>query len=154
MMMTKCPKAEEIDRRWWLVDAAGIPVGRLSTEVARLILGKGKPNWVPHMDCGDFVVVVNAEQAVLTGKKEREKRYYRNTVQKPGSLKSPAAFEVRAKHPERLVETAVYGMLPKSKLGRRLRRKLKVYRGPVHPHAAQQPQPYLLSVRRAGGKAQ
>ncbi len=153
MMMTKCPKAEEIDRRWWLIDATGIPVGRLSTEVARLILGKGKPKWVPHMDCGDFVVVVNAKQAVLTGKKEREKRYYRNTVQKPGSLKSPAAFEVRAQHPERLVESAIFGMLPKSKLGRRIRRKLKVYAGPEHPHAAQQPEPYPLTVRPARGEA-
>lgn len=148
MKMTRSPRAEEIDRRWWLVDAAGVPIGRLSTEVARLILGKNKPIWAPHVDCGDFVVVVNAGQAVLTGNKEREKRYYRNTTQKPGSLRSPAAFEVRERHPERLVESAVHGMLPKTKLGRRMRRKLKVYAGGDHPHAAQQPEPYSLGSRR------
>ncbi len=141
MKSTLSPKPAEIEHRWWIVDAAEIPVGRLSTTIARLILGKNKPIWAPHVDCGDFVVVINAERVALTGNKEREKTYYRHTTQKPGSLKSPRAFEIREKHPTRLVESAVYGMLPKSKLGKKLRRKLKVYVGPNHPHQAQKPQP-------------
>jgi large subunit ribosomal protein L13 len=145
MKSTQSPKAAEIDHRWWIVDAAGVAVGRLSTQVAGLILGKGKPTWAPHVDCGDFVIVVNAEKAVLTGGKEHGKVYYRHTTQKPGSLKSPRAIEVRQKHPHRLVESAVYGMLPKSKLGRRLRRKLKVYAGGDHPHQAQKPTPLAVA---------
>jgi large subunit ribosomal protein L13 len=139
MKSTVSPKAAEIERRWYVVDAAGVPVGRLSSHLAKLILGKGKPYWAPHVDCGDFVIVVNAGKAVLTGAKERGKIYYRHTTQKPGSLKSPAAFEVREKHPKRLVESAVFGMLPKTKLGRKLRKKLKVYAGAEHPHHAQKP---------------
>jgi len=141
MKSTLSPKPAEIEHRWWVVDAAGVPVGRLSTRIARLILGKGKSIWAPHVDCGDFVIVVNADKVVLTGAKERDKVYYRHTTQKPGSLKSPRAFEIRSKHPIRLVESAVYGMLPKSKLGRKLRKKLKVYGGPEHPHHAQKPSP-------------
>ena len=141
MKSTLSPKAGEIERRWWVVDGANVPVGRLSTRVARLILGKGKANWAPHTDCGDFVIVINAEKVALTGAKERGKVYYRHTTTQPGSLKSPKAFEVREKHPTRLVESAVYGMLPKSKLGRKLRKKLKVYSGDTHPHQAQKPQP-------------
>ena len=139
MKSTVSPKPAEIDRHWYLVDAAGVPVGRLSPTIAKLILGKGKSFWAPHVDCGDFVIVVNAEKAVLTGAKEKAKVYYRHTTQKPGSLKSPAAFEVRDKHPARLVESAVFGMLPKTKLGRKLRKKLKVYAGGQHPHHAQKP---------------
>jgi large subunit ribosomal protein L13 len=145
MKSTQSPKAAEIERRWWVVDGAGVPVGRLSTRIARLITGKGKPNWAPHVDCGDFVIVVNAGQVVLTGAKERGKVYYRHTTQQPGSLKSPKAFEVREKHPTRLVESAVFGMLPKSKLGRKLRKKLKVYAGGEHPHQAQKPTPFALA---------
>jgi large subunit ribosomal protein L13 len=145
MKSTLSPKPAEIEHRWWVVDAAGVPVGRLSTAVARTILGKGKPIWAPHVDCGDFVIVINAEKAVLTGEKEREKTYYRHTTQQPGSLKSPRAFEIRGKHPTRLVESAVHGMLPKTKLGRKLRKKLKVYAGPAHPHHAQKPTPLALA---------
>jgi len=145
MKSTQSPKPDEIEHQWWVVDAAGLSVGRLSTRVARLILGKGKPNWAPHVDCGDFVIVVNAAQVTLTGGKEQGKVYYRHTTQKPGSLKSPKAFEVREKHPERLVESAVFGMLPKSKLGRKLRRKLKVYPGSDHPHQAQKPAPVAVA---------
>lgn len=145
MKSTQSPKPAEIERRWWVVDGAGVPVGRLSTRIARLIQGKEKPIWAPHVDCGDFVIVVNADQVVLTGGKERGKVYYRHTTQKPGSLKSPKAFEVRGKHPTRLVESAVFGMLPKSKLGRKLRKKLKVYSGGEHPHQAQKPTPLAVS---------
>jgi large subunit ribosomal protein L13 len=140
MKSTQSPKPAEVEHRWWIVDAAGIPVGRLSTRVARMILGKGKSNWAPHVDCGDFVIVVNAEKVRLSGGKEEGKIYYRHTTQQPGSLKSPKAREVRAKHPTRLVESAVFGMLPKTKLGRKIRRKLKVYVGAAHPHQAQKPQ--------------
>jgi large subunit ribosomal protein L13 len=145
MKSTQSPKPAEVERRWWVVDGAGVPVGRLSTRIARLILGKEKPIWAPHVDCGDFVIVLNADQVVLTGGKEKGKVYYRHTTQKPGSLKSPRAFEVRGKHPERLVESAVFGMLPKSKLGRKLRKKLKVYAGGDHPHHAQKPTPLAVA---------
>ena len=145
MKSTQSPKPAEIEHRWWVVDGAGVPVGRLSTRIARLILGKEKPIWAPHVDCGDFVIVVNAEKVVLSGAKEQGKVYYRHTTQKPGSLKSPKAFEVREKHPTRLVESAVHGMLPKSKLGRKLRKKLKVYAGGEHPHHAQKPTPLAVA---------
>lgn len=141
MKSTLSPKPGEIEHRWWIVDGTDVPVGRLSTRIARVILGKGKANWAPHVDCGDFVIVVNAAKVALTGQKEQGKVYYRHTTTQPGSLKSPKAFEVREKHPTRLVESAVYGMLPKSKLGRKLRKKLKVYSGESHPHQAQKPQP-------------
>jgi len=145
MKSTQSPKPAEIERRWWVVDGAGVPVGRLSTRIARVILGKEKSIWAPHVDCGDFVIVVNADKVVLSGGKERGKIYYRHTTQKPGSLKSPKAFEVREKHPTRLVESAVFGMLPKSKLGRKLRKKLKVYAGEAHPHHAQKPSPMAVA---------
>jgi len=145
MKVTQSPKPREIEHRWWIVDGAGLPVGRLSTRIAKILLGKDKTYWAPHVDCGDFVIVVNAEKVVLTGVKEQEKTYYRHTTQKPGSLKSPRAFEVRSKHPTRLVESAVYGMLPKTKLGRKLRRKLKVYVGVKHPHHAQKPTPLAVA---------
>jgi large subunit ribosomal protein L13 len=140
MKSTISPKPAEIERAWYVVDGADVPVGRLSTTVAKLLLGKGKPIYAPHVDCGDFVIVLNAEKVQLTGGKEEAKIYYRHTTQQPGSLKSPKAREVRAKHPTRLVENAVFGMLPKTKLGRKIRKKLKVYVGAAHPHQAQKPQ--------------
>jgi large subunit ribosomal protein L13 len=143
-MRTYSPKRGEIERAWWVVDAAGVPLGRLSAQVARLLTGKHKPQWAPHQDTGDFVIVVNAERTVLTGGKEQGKIYYR-TSGRPGGLKQQTAAEVRAKHPTRLVEMAVWGMLPKSRLGRAQRRKLKVYAGPEHPHQAQQPRALALA---------
>ena len=139
-MKTYSPKASEIDRSWFVVDAAGIPLGRLSTTVARILRGKHKPTYATHMDMGDFVVVINAEQAVLTGRKEQQKIYYRHSGM-PGQLKQETASRLRARKPERMVELAVRGMLPKNSLGRQQLRKLKVYAGSDHPHAAQQPQP-------------
>lgn len=138
---TYSPKVAEIDRSWHVVDADGVPLGRLCTDVARLLRGKHKPTWAPHMDTGDFVVVINAEKVVLTGRKEQDKVYYRTTT-RPGSLKSETAAERRRKYPERLVEAAVWGMLPKNRLGRKQYTKLKVYAGPSHPHQAQQPRPF------------
>ncbi len=140
---TYSPKRSEIDRAWHVIDAAGKTLGRLSSEVARLLTGKHKPTWAPHMDTGDFVIVVNAEKVVLTGRKEEQKIYYRSTT-RPGSLKSVTAGKLRQRRPVKLVEGAVRGMLPKTKLGRRQYTKLKVYAGPEHPHQAQQPQPYEL----------
>ena len=143
---TYSPKRAEIDRRWHVVDAEGVPLGRLSSQVARLLTGKHKPTWSPHIDTGDFVIVVNAEKVLLTGNKEQDKVYYRSTT-RPGSLKSETAAERRKRRPTQLVEAAVWGMLPKNKLGRRQKTKLKVYAGPEHPHQAQQPEPYELEAR-------
>ena len=143
MNKTYSPKEGEIERSWYVVDAAGKTLGRLCTELARILTGKHKPQYAPHMDTGDFVVVINAEKAVLTGHKETDKVYYRHSTH-PGGLKEATAAEVRQKKPTMLIEKAVWGMLPKNKLGRRQLRKLKVYAGPEHPHAAQQPAPMTI----------
>ena len=136
---TYSPKAADIDRKWYVVDARGQTLGRLSSQIARVLTGKNKPTYAPHVDTGDFVIVVNAEKVVLTGRKEDEKVYHRHSG-KPGSLKTETAGELRARRPTAMIERAVKGMLPKNKLGRRQLRKLKVYVGPEHPHAAQQPE--------------
>jgi len=143
MSKTYSPKEGEIDRKWHVVDAADLTLGRLSTELARILTGKHKPQYAPHIDTGDFVVVINAEKTVLTGHKETDKVYYRHSTH-PGGLKEATAAEVRQKKPTMLIEKAVWGMLPKNKLGRRQLRKLKVYAGPEHPHAAQQPEPMTI----------
>jgi len=147
MTRTFSPKAGEIERSWYIVDASDVPVGRLSTVVARVLMGKNKPIFANHMDTGDFVIVVNADKVKLTGRKEEQKIYYRHSGQ-PGGLKEETAARLRARKPERIVEGAVRGMLPKGPLGRQQYRKLKVYAGGEHPHAAQQPVP--LSVVAAG----
>jgi large subunit ribosomal protein L13 len=146
-MMTKTfsPKPDQVERRWYVVDATGVPVGRISTTIARLLSGKHKAIYAPHVDCGDFVIVVNAEKVVLTGNKESEKVYYRHSGQ-PGGLKAVVAGDMRRQFPTRIIESAVYGMLPKSKLGKKLRRKLKVYAGPEHPHHAQKPEAFALAA--------
>ena len=138
MSKTYSPKAGEIERHWYVVDAAELPLGRLSTTVARLLTGKHKPQWAPHVDTGDFVIVINAEKAVLTGRKEDNKIYYRHSTY-PGGLKQETASRLRQRRPIALVERAVWGMLPKNRLGRRQLRKLKVYAGSEHPHQAQNP---------------
>ncbi len=137
---TYSPKRAEVERKWYVVDADGKTLGRLSTAVARLLTGKHKPIYARHLDTGDFVIVVNAEKAVLTGRKEGQKVYYR-TSGRPGGLKAETAAALRRRRPTRLVEQAVKGMLPKNRLGRRQFTKLKVYAGPDHPHQAQQPTP-------------
>ncbi|MDH3745635.1 MAG: 50S ribosomal protein L13 [Acidobacteriota bacterium] len=137
-MRTFSPKTAEVDREWYVVDATGQTLGRLSTEIARVLTGKHKPIYAHHVDTGDFVIVINAEKAVLTGRKEDQKVYYRHSTH-PGGLKQATAGEVRKRHPTRLVRSSVRGMLPKNRLGRHQLRKLKVYAGPDHPHAAQQP---------------
>lgn len=147
-MKTYNPTRAELEsqRRWHVVDAEGVPLGRLSTNVARLLTGKHKPTWVPHLDAGDFVVVVNADKAVLTGRKEQQKIYYRHSGQ-PGNLKQETAGELRERKPTELVRLAVKRMLPKNRLGRKQITKLKIYAGPEHPHQAQQPAEYSLEDR-------
>ena len=137
-MRTISVRAEDVHRDWWLVDAEGLTLGRLSTEIARRLRGKHKPAYTPHVDTGDFIVVVNAEKVAVTGNKSTDKLYYRHSG-RPGGLKTATFREVIAKQPGRVIETAVKGMLPKNPLGRAMFRKLKVYAGPEHPHAAQQP---------------
>jgi large subunit ribosomal protein L13 len=142
-MRTYVPKEGEISRDWVVMDAADQVLGRLATEVARILRGKHKPDYTPYLDTGDFVVIVNAERVRLTGAKLDDKVYYRHTG-RPGSLKSETARERLDKHPERVIQAAVWGMLPKNRLGRKLLRKLKVYSGPEHPHDAQQPKIHTL----------
>ncbi len=149
MSKTYSPKSAEIDHRWYVVDAAGQTLGRFAAQVALRLRGKHKPTYTPHMDTGDFMIVVNAADVVLTGRKEDQKIYYRHST-RPGSLKEETARRLRQRRPEKLVENAVKGMLPKNRLGRQLFRKLKVYAGPDHPHQAQQPEALDLSARAAG----
>jgi large subunit ribosomal protein L13 len=142
-MRTYVPKEGEVTRDWVVMDAADQVLGRLATEAARILRGKHKPEYTPHLDTGDFVVIVNAERVKLTGAKLDQKVYYRHSG-RPGSLKSETARERLDKYPERVIQAAVWGMLPKNRLGRKLLRKLKVYAGPEHPHEAQQPKTHTL----------
>jgi large subunit ribosomal protein L13 len=139
-MKTHTPKAEEIQRQWWVVDAADQTLGRLATEVARILRGKHKPMYTPHLDTGDYVVVLNASQVKLTGKKADQKTYFRHSGYMGGEKLIPFRRMIQS-HPERVVELAVKGMMPKNALGREMRKKLKVYAGAEHPHQGQAPQP-------------
>jgi large subunit ribosomal protein L13 len=147
MMLKKTysPKLAEIEHGWHVLDAAGIPLGRLSSLAARLLTGKHKPTYATHIDTGDFVIVINAEQAVLTGRKEEQKIYYHHT-RYPGGIKSETAAKRRQRRPTKMVEDAVWGMLPKNKLGRQQLRKLKVYAGAEHPHQAQKPESFDVAA--------
>jgi len=127
------------NRRWFVLDADGVVLGRLATRAANLLRGKGKPSFTPYVDCGDFVIVVNAAQVKLTGRKESDKIYFHHSVF-PGGIRESRAGDLRAHRPERLVKSAVVGMLPKNRLSRALATKLKVYAGAEHPHQAQQPE--------------
>ncbi len=138
-MKTFIPKESEVERSWLAFDATGKPVGRLAVEIAKVLRGKNKPTYTPHVDTGDFVIVVNADKVKLTGKKESDKIYTRYTGYTNG-LKTETAAEMRAKHPTRIIEHAVKGMMPKGALGRQMYKRLKVYAGAEHPHDAQQPQ--------------
>ncbi|HEX2183876.1 MAG TPA: 50S ribosomal protein L13, partial [Chloroflexota bacterium] len=138
-MKTYSPKASELERNWWVIDAEGQVLGRLASAVASRLRGKDKPTFAPHMDGGDFVVVVNASKVRVTGRKLEQKLYYRHSGY-PGGLRATPLGEMLAKRPERAIELAVRGMLPKNALGHQLLGKLKVYAGPDHPHAAQKPQ--------------
>ncbi len=142
-MRTYTPKAHEIQRSWFVVDAADKPLGRLATEVARILRGKHKPMFTPHLDTGDYVVVVNASRVKLTGNKADQKTYFRHSGYMGGERHIPFKRMI-ARHPERVIELAVKGMLPKNALGRAMKLKLKVYPGADHPHQGQQPQPLNL----------
>jgi len=141
---TYTPKPGEIERQWLVIDATDIVLGRLATQVAALLRGKHKPTFAAHVDTGDFVVIVNADKVALTGSKREQKKAYSHSGY-PGGLRAVAYTDLFAKFPERAVEKAVRGMLPKNTLGRAQLSKLKVYRGAEPPHAAQQPQPYEIS---------
>ncbi len=140
-MKTAIPKTDQIERKWWVIDAEGKILGRLATEIAKLLRGKHKPYFTPFLDVGDFVIVVNAEKVKVTGKKLDQKlyRYHSGYI---GNLREFTLREMLQRHPEKVIEEAVWGMLPKNKLGRKLFKKLKVYRGPDHPHQAQKPEKY------------
>jgi large subunit ribosomal protein L13 len=143
-MKSFIPSEKDMQKRWHVIDAEGQILGRLATRVATLLTGKNKPVYTPFLDTGDHVVVVNAEKIKLTGKKLSEKMYRHHTGF-PGGLKETTAGDLLAKNPGKLVEEAVFGMLPKTKLGRAMRKKLRVYRGAEHPHQAQQPETLVLS---------
>ncbi len=155
LQRTYTPRAADIERRWLVVDADDVPLGRLASQVAHVLRGKHKPGFAPHLDLGDHVIVVNAEKVAVTGNKETQKMYYRHSGY-PGGLREMNLAAMREKYPERIIEAAVRGMLPKNRLGRQMLGKLKVYAGPDHPHAAQHPEPMevrKVSVKSAEGDA-
>ena len=139
-MKTISAREEDVQRDWYVVDAQGQTLGRLATRTASILRGKHKPIYTPHVDCGDYVIIVNAEKVHVTGQKMRQKKYYRHSGY-PGGLTEISLRDQLQKFPNRVLEAAVRGMLPKNRLGRRLFKKLKVYPGPNHPHQAQQPKP-------------
>ena len=141
-MKTHLPKVDLEQRKWHVVDANGAVLGRLAAQVANVLRGKNKPVYTPHLDAGDFVVVINAEKVVVTGKKETDKKFMSYSGWKGGE-KFTSVEQIRARHPEQLITHAVRGMVPKNRLGRVLMTKLKVFKGDKHPHAAQQPQPLV-----------
>ncbi|HEY1974730.1 MAG TPA: 50S ribosomal protein L13 [Pseudonocardia sp.] len=143
-MRTFSPKSGEVERAWHVIDATDVVLGRLATHAATLLRGKHKPTFAPHVDTGDFVVVVNAEKVVVSGNKRDDKFVYNHSGY-PGGLRQRSVGEMIDKHADRLVEKAVKGMLPKNRLGRAMGKKLKVYTGPTHPHSAQQPQPFEIT---------
>ena len=146
MKTTFMANAANIERKWYVVDAAGQTVGRLAAEVAKVLRGKNKPTFTPHVDTGDFVIVINAEKAVFTGKKLTDKMYFRHSGY-PGGTTFTAAGKLMEKAPEKVIEKAVRGMLPKNRLGAQMYRKLNVYAGSEHPHAAQQPEALSFDIR-------
>ena len=149
MNKTYLPPVEAIERDWFVVDAAGQHLGRLASEIAKVIRGKHKPTFTPHLDTGDFVIVLNADKVIVTGRKTDQKLYRRHSG-RPGGMKVETFRQLQARIPERIIETAVRGMLPKNRLGRQLFTKLKVYTGDQHPHQAQKPQPLPIQMTSQG----
>ncbi|RID83431.1 50S ribosomal protein L13 [Peribacillus asahii] len=143
MRTTFMAKANEVERKWYVIDAEGQTLGRLAAEVASILRGKHKPTFTPNVDTGDHVILINVEKIHLTGKKLTDKIYYRHSMH-PGGLKTRTALEMRTNYPEKMLELAIKGMLPKNSLGRQQFKKLHVYAGPEHKHAAQQPEVYEL----------
>lgn len=146
LQKTFTPKPADISHEWFLVDATDQTLGRLASDVAHILRGKHKPTYAPHMDGGDFIVIINAEKVAVTGNKELQKRYFRHSGY-PGGIRELSLAEMRTRFPERIIEAAVRGMVPKNKLGRQMLTKLKVYAGPDHPHAAQKPQPLEIGKK-------
>jgi large subunit ribosomal protein L13 len=146
-MRTFIPKKEDLEQKWWLVNADGKILGRLATEIADLLRGKKKPQFTSHLDTGDFVVVINAEKIRVSGRKIEQKAYFSHS-QYPGGIREERLKELLERKPEEVIRRAVWGMIPKTKLGRSVYRKLKVYRGPSHPHEAQNPQEYKFEEAR------
>lgn len=144
---TFSPKAADVQREWYVVDAAGMPLGRIASEVAQILRGKHKPTYAPHTDVGDYVVVVNCEKVAITSNKSRDKIYYRHSGY-PGGLTEETFDRLLERRPEQIIERAVRGMLPKNRLGRQMGKKLKVYAGPDHPHGPQKPQPLEFDIRK------
>ncbi len=151
MTKTITPSPEIIDKKWYVIDATDQRLGRLASEVAQILRGKNKPVYTPHMDTGDFVIIINADKVVVTGRKSSQKLYRRHSG-RPGGMKVETFEKLQQRIPERIVEKAVKGMLPKNSLGRQLFTKLKVYPGPNHPHQAQQPQELTLNTIPNGDK--
>lgn len=147
---THLPNKETLEQKWYVVDAADQRLGRLATEIANVLRGKNKPIFTPHMDTGDFVIVINAEKIAVTGKKSKQKLYRRHSG-RPGGMKTETFEQLQKRLPERIIETAVKGMLPKNSLGRKLFTKLKVYSGSAHPHQAQQPEVLTINTIPSGG---
>ncbi|QSJ16918.1 50S ribosomal protein L13 [Nostoc sp. UHCC 0702] len=145
MSKTYLPPQESLEREWYVVDATDQRLGRLASEVAQILRGKKKPEFTPHLDTGDFVIVVNAEKIAVTGKKRTQKLYRRHSG-RPGGMKTETFAKLQQRLPERIVEHAIKGMLPKSSLGKQLFTKLKVYAGPTHPHTAQKPKELILNT--------
>ena len=143
-MRTYTPKPGEVERQWLVIDATDVVLGRLASQAAILLRGKHKPTFAPHVDGGDFVIIINADKVALTGNKREQKKAYRHSGY-PGGLSAVGYTELLDKHPERAVEKAVRGMIPKNTLGRAQLSKLKVYRGAEHPHGAQKPQPFQIT---------
>ncbi len=147
-MTTYSPKASEITRSWYVIDAEGLVLGRMATEAARVLRGKHKPTFAPHLDTGDHIIVINADKVVLTANKAERKDVWRHSGY-PGGIKHATYGQELRDKPEEAVRRSIKGMLPKNRLGRQMARKLKVYAGPEHPHAAQSPQPLEISHARA-----
>ena len=149
MNKTYLPPQDVEGKKWYIIDAEGKRLGRLATSIATIIRGKNKPTFTPHMDTGDFVIVVNAEKVAVTGKKSSQKLYRRHSG-RPGGMKTEVFSKLQSRLPQRIIEEAVFGMLPKNSLGRKLHNKLKVYPGPSHPHEAQKPE--TLTIQTIPGR--
>jgi len=146
LQKTFTPTPAHIEREWFVVDATDQTLGRVASDIAHILRGKHKPTYAPHMDGGDFIVVINAERVAVTGNKALQKIYYRHSGY-PGGLRELSFEQMRDKYPDRIIQAAVRGMLPKNKLGRQMLSKLKVYAGPEHPHSAQKPQPLEIGKK-------
>ncbi|MDZ7725425.1 MAG: 50S ribosomal protein L13 [candidate division KSB1 bacterium] len=142
-MKTYSPKPKDVERKWYVIDAEDLALGRLACKVAHIVRGKHKPMWAPHADVGDYVIIVNADKVKLTGRKAQDKVYYHHSGY-PGGIKATPIWRMQERKPEFVVQKAIRGMLPRNRLGRKLLKHAKIYKGEAHPHTAQQPEPLTL----------